>query len=74
MVDRESLTAEDFQYDGSGVAWKARGCAFVGVTMALGSIGGVSTNPGALAILSVKYIIPGKLGAALYVRLTKISR
>jgi hypothetical protein len=27
-------------YDGSGTAWKARACAFLGVTMALGSIGG----------------------------------
>jgi hypothetical protein len=38
-----SLSAEDFMYDGSGVAWKARFCAFLGVTMALGSIGGLNT-------------------------------
>lgn len=60
MIDRESLGADDSLYDGSNVAMKARGCAFAGITIALGSVGG------ALAILTLKYIIPGFNGDALY--------
>ncbi len=47
-------------YDGSNVAMKARGCAFAGITISLGSAGG------ALAILTLKYIIPGYAGNAMY--------
>jgi hypothetical protein len=60
MIDRESLSADDSAYDGTNVAMKARGCAFTGITIALGSLGG------ALAILSLKYIIPGYQGDAMY--------
>ena len=60
MIDRESLNAEDDHYDGSNVAVKARACAFFGITVALGSLGG------ALAILSLKYIIPGLSGDEMY--------
>lgn len=60
VIDRESLTADDFSYDGTNVAVKARLCAFGGITIALGSVGG------ALAILTLKYIIPGFKGDALY--------
>jgi hypothetical protein len=60
MIDRESLNAEDEAYDGSNVAVKARACAFFGITIGLGSIGG------ALAIFSLKYIIPGIEGDGFY--------
>ncbi|KAI8905998.1 hypothetical protein EDD86DRAFT_193613 [Gorgonomyces haynaldii] len=60
MIDRETLGADDFQYESSSVAWKARACAFFGITLALGALGG------ALAILSLKYIIPGRQGDAFY--------
>jgi hypothetical protein len=60
MIDRESLSADDSAYVGTHVAMKARGFAFFGITMALGSLGG------ALAILSLKYIMPGLEGDAMY--------
>ena len=40
LIDKDRLTADDFAYSGSHVASKARACAFFGVTVALGSIGG----------------------------------
>ncbi|KAJ3315758.1 hypothetical protein HDU76_002110 [Blyttiomyces sp. JEL0837] len=60
LIDKETLNAEDFSYSGTNVACKARACAFIGVTMALGSLGG------ALAILSLKYIMTGQSGDAFY--------
>jgi hypothetical protein len=60
LIDRESLGADDLAYDGNNVAMKARAFAFFGITVALGSLGG------ALAILSLKYIIPGLSGDAMY--------
>jgi hypothetical protein len=60
LIDRESLSADDSAYDGTNVAMKARAFAFMGITIALGSLGG------ALAILSLKYIIPGYQGDAMY--------
>ncbi|KAJ3275742.1 hypothetical protein HDV01_007209 [Terramyces sp. JEL0728] len=60
VIDREMLMADDSAFEGNHVAMKARGCAFSGITMALGSVGG------ALAILSLKYIIPGLKGDAIY--------
>ena len=54
------MGADDSLYDGSNVAMKARGCAFAGITMALGSVGG------ALAILTLKFIIPGFEGDSMY--------
>ncbi|TPX51089.1 hypothetical protein SeMB42_g01033 [Synchytrium endobioticum] len=53
LIDKDTLNADDFSYSGTNIACKARLCAFVGVTMALGSLGG------ALAIMSLKYAIPG---------------
>ncbi|KAI8928909.1 hypothetical protein BC831DRAFT_497328 [Entophlyctis helioformis] len=61
LIDRETLSADDFAYSGQNVACKARACAFLGVTMALGALGG------ALAVLSLKFIIPGVSGDAFYV-------
>ncbi|EGF78680.1 hypothetical protein BATDEDRAFT_26562 [Batrachochytrium dendrobatidis JAM81] len=60
LIDRETLNADDFEYSGPSVACKARACAFLGVTMALGSLGG------ALAVLSLKFIIPNVSGDAFY--------
>jgi hypothetical protein len=40
LIDKETLNAEDFSYSGSHVACKARAAAFIGVTMALGALGG----------------------------------
>ncbi|KAH9273905.1 hypothetical protein BASA83_003901 [Batrachochytrium salamandrivorans] len=60
LIDRETLNADDFEYSGPSTACKARACAFLGVTMALGSLGG------ALAVLSLKFIIPGISGDAFY--------
>ncbi|KAJ3012199.1 hypothetical protein HKX48_006412 [Thoreauomyces humboldtii] len=52
LIDREMLNADG---DGSGhsVATKARGCAFVGVSMALGALGG------GYAVTILKYIRAG---------------
>eukprot|EP00842_Homolaphlyctis_polyrhiza_P002862 jgi/Hompol1/3577/HPOL_006632-RA len=60
LIDRETLSADDFAYSGQNIACKARACAFLGVTLALGSLGG------ALAVLSLKFIIPNVSGDALY--------
>ncbi|KAJ3205280.1 Transmembrane protein 50A, partial [Dinochytrium kinnereticum] len=40
LINKDTLTADDFSYSGSNVACKARAAAFIGVTMALGAIGG----------------------------------
>ncbi len=53
LIDRDALNADDFTFSGDHIASKARAFAFVGVTVALGSIGG------ACALLVFKYIIPG---------------
>ncbi|KAI8915489.1 hypothetical protein DFJ77DRAFT_462840 [Powellomyces hirtus] len=54
LIDREMLNAEGDGYGGgSNVATKARGCAFVGVSMALGALGG------GFAVTILKYIIHG---------------
>ncbi|KAJ3149138.1 hypothetical protein HK101_002093 [Irineochytrium annulatum] len=60
LIDKDTLNADDFSYSGSNVACKARACAFIGVTMALGALGG------ALAILSLKYIMTGQTGDGFY--------
>ncbi|KAJ3413903.1 hypothetical protein HDV05_007345 [Chytridiales sp. JEL 0842] len=60
LIDKETLNAEDFSYSGSNVACKARACAFIGVTMALGSLGG------GFAILALKYIMTGQTGDGFY--------
>lgn len=60
LIDRQSLSGDDNSYDSANVGVKARAIAFVGLTVGLGSIGG------ALAILSLKFIIPGLEGAAMY--------
>ncbi|KAI9364412.1 hypothetical protein DFJ73DRAFT_809170 [Zopfochytrium polystomum] len=60
LIDKETLNADDFNYSGSNVACKARACAFIGVTMALGSLGG------SLAVLSLKYLMTGQTGDGLY--------
>ena len=60
VVDRESLNADDSAYGGSNVAIKARAIAFTGIAMGFGSIGG------ALAIFILKFLIPGRIGDALY--------
>ncbi|TPX57874.1 hypothetical protein SpCBS45565_g08136 [Spizellomyces sp. 'palustris'] len=56
----DMLSADDSSFSGTNVATKARGCAFVGVSMALGALGG------ALAVTSLKYILPGYKGDAFY--------
>ncbi|KAL2912880.1 Vacuolar protein sorting-associated protein 68 [Polyrhizophydium stewartii] len=61
LIDQETLNADDFAYSGHNVACKARACAFLGVTMALGALGG------SLAVLSLKFIIPGIHGDAYYI-------
>ncbi|TPX30709.1 hypothetical protein SmJEL517_g05792 [Synchytrium microbalum] len=66
LIDKEKLNADDFSYSGSNVACKARLFAFVGVTMALGSLGG------ALAIMSLKYAMPGYSGNDFYFGLTVV--
>ncbi|KAJ3090860.1 Transmembrane protein 50A [Phlyctochytrium bullatum] len=40
LINKETLNADDFTYSGSNVACKARAAAFLGVTMALGALGG----------------------------------
>ncbi|KAI8803461.1 hypothetical protein BJ742DRAFT_908478, partial [Cladochytrium replicatum] len=60
LIDKDTLNADDFSFSGDNVACKARAFAFVGVSMAIGAIGG------ALAILSLKYIVPGNTGDAFY--------
>ncbi|KAI9005635.1 hypothetical protein DFJ74DRAFT_691586 [Hyaloraphidium curvatum] len=60
LIDKTALNATEFTHDGSYVAFKARLWAFLGVTMALGALGG------SLAIMSLKYIIPGYTGEDAY--------
>ncbi|KAI9140895.1 UPF0220-domain-containing protein [Paraphysoderma sedebokerense] len=53
-VDKSLLSANEYShYGGSGVAWKARLFAFIGIAIAVGSLGG------AISILSLKYIAKG---------------
>jgi len=40
VIDKETLNADDFSHSGTNVACKARFCAFIGATTALGSLGG----------------------------------
>lgn len=40
LIDKDMLNADDSSFGASNVATKARGCAFVGVSMALGALGG----------------------------------
>ena len=56
LIDKTALNATEFTHDGSHVAFKARLWAFLGVTIALGALGG------ALAIASLKYVVPGHSG------------
>ncbi|KAI9002740.1 hypothetical protein BC832DRAFT_106691 [Gaertneriomyces semiglobifer] len=74
LIDKHMLSgdAEDSWAGGSSfassssVAGKARGCAFLGVSMALGALGG------AAAILCLKYILPGYEGDSLYLGISII--
>ncbi|KAJ3091443.1 hypothetical protein HK100_007178 [Physocladia obscura] len=60
LIDKDSLNADDFSYAGSNVACKARACAFIGITMAMGALGG------GFAILALKYLMPGLSGEDIY--------
>ncbi|KAJ3074952.1 hypothetical protein HDU98_009727 [Podochytrium sp. JEL0797] len=60
LIDKDSLGADDFSYSGDNVACKARACAFIGITMAMGALGG------SFAILALKYLIPGLGGEDIY--------
>ncbi|KAJ3384344.1 hypothetical protein CcCBS67573_g03332 [Chytriomyces confervae] len=60
LIDKDSLNADDFSYSGSNVACKARACAFIGITMAMGALGG------SFAILALKYLMPGLSGEDIY--------
>ncbi|KAI8618562.1 hypothetical protein BC830DRAFT_1079145 [Chytriomyces sp. MP71] len=60
LIDKDSLNADDFSYSGTNVACKARACAFVGITMAMGALGG------SFAILALKYLMPGLSGEDIY--------
>ncbi|KAJ3226269.1 hypothetical protein HK099_005266 [Clydaea vesicula] len=60
LINKETLNADDFSFGGNHVAAKARGCAFIGVTMALSAI------IGAISIMCVKYVVPGHGGDTLY--------
>ncbi|KAJ3145368.1 hypothetical protein HDU89_007122 [Geranomyces variabilis] len=53
LIDREMLSAES-DIGGGSVATKAQGCAFLGVSMALGSLGG------AFAVMILKYTLHGR--------------
>lgn len=64
LINKETLSADDFSFSGTNVAGKARACAFVGVTMALSAL------IGALTILSIKYVVPGLSGDDLYFGVT----
>ncbi|ORY37574.1 UPF0220-domain-containing protein [Rhizoclosmatium globosum] len=60
LIDKDSLNADDFSYSGGNVACKARACAFIGITMAMGALGG------SFAILAMKYLVPGLSGEDTY--------
>lgn len=61
LINREMLTGEDGLYNDTNVATKARAIAFISISLALSSLGC------ALAILFVKYVIPGYTsGSSLY--------
>ncbi|KAI8819337.1 uncharacterized protein EV422DRAFT_534387 [Fimicolochytrium jonesii] len=52
LIDREMLNSEgDGSFGGPNIATRARGCAFVGVSIALGSLGG------GFAVTFLKYIL-----------------
>jgi hypothetical protein len=61
LVDKAALNATEYTHDGSRIAVKARFFAFLGVAIALGALGG------ALAILSLKYALPGYKGVETFV-------
>ncbi|KAJ3203474.1 hypothetical protein HDU82_006556 [Entophlyctis luteolus] len=81
LIDKDSLNADDFSYAGTNVACKARACAFIGITMAMGALGGgfVSAKVHVLqslligvrmrsfqAILALKYLMAGLEGEDIY--------
>jgi hypothetical protein len=70
LINKETLSADDYSFSGSNVASKARGCAFVGVTMSLSAIIGLFfflQSLGAFSIMITKYIVPGHVdGNTLY--------
>ncbi|KAJ1565789.1 Transmembrane protein 50A [Nowakowskiella sp. JEL0078] len=60
LIDKDTLNADEDTYSGSNIACKARACAFIGISLALGALGG------ALAIFSLKYVLPGYSGDEFY--------
>jgi len=61
LVDKAALNATEYTHDGTRVAAKARFFAFLGVAIALGALGG------AMAIMSLKYALPGYKGVETFV-------
>ncbi|KAJ1502048.1 hypothetical protein HMI55_003086, partial [Coelomomyces lativittatus] len=55
-VDKTLINGNDYLYGGNHVAWKARVFAFIGIALAVGSLGG------SITIMCMKYINPGLTG------------
>ncbi|KAI9206683.1 uncharacterized protein BJ171DRAFT_496585 [Polychytrium aggregatum] len=60
LIDSSALNGDEFSFGNSNSAYKARLCAFMGIAMALGALGG------AVGITVVKYVLTGMEGDAFY--------
>ncbi|KAF7888935.1 hypothetical protein EAF00_009235 [Botryotinia globosa] len=52
-IEKSRLSADSFSYSGSGVAWKARVVLFLGFASLAGGLAG------GIAVLVLKYVVPG---------------
>ncbi|KAK9768581.1 Vacuolar protein sorting-associated protein 68 [Basidiobolus ranarum] len=59
-IDLSILQGENFSYSGSGLAGKARMMLFIGMAAMAGGVAG------SVAILCIKYLVPGVSGSYMY--------
>ena len=52
-IEKSRLSADDYSYSGSGVAWKARLVLFLGFALMAGGLAG------SVSVLVLKYVVPG---------------
>uniref|UniRef100_A0A1D1XKC2 UPF0220 protein C8D2.02c n=1 Tax=Anthurium amnicola TaxID=1678845 RepID=A0A1D1XKC2_9ARAE len=67
-IDKTRLTADDFTYSGSGIAWKARLFLFVGFACMAGGLAG------SLTVLILKYIVPDIPMPAFYFGIAEVTQ
>lgn len=56
IIDKETLNADEWSHNGTHVATRARFCAFIGLTMALGALCGSIVSIGAYKFLSPPFV------------------